>query len=372
MYTWNKHELLAKKLLAKILKKPEFANHYQLLLNQLNLNDSLFNPEEVMVSTKQTEIDFYKSFSKFTTGLEYFSEDTYKAMAEIYVMLEDLKCLEKREDLPHYYLSDKELIEIVREMVKSFHIKEFTETFDKIANPTLHLLNIQKQDLSKTSGSLEYVGGMTLNDPLFNKSYINVFRTYTIEDVEVLFHEVMHSIFYRLMRPIYTKQQNNIYLLQELEGQFGSLYTYDYLSQIGFKKEMDLLKKEYINTIITSSFLFMVNHSLYLTSSNATYNLEDASSFINESLKNKIIITKDELPTYLSFNGLETVTNMISSLIALEIMDKDITPQEKAQLLFDIKCEDSLQLDENLDKFDVNFKDNNFKELRKTYKELHK
>lgn len=71
-------------------------------------------------------------------------------------------------------------------------------------------------------------------------------------------------------------------------------------------------------------------------------------------------------------NGFETLTTMISSLIALEISDKNISVQDKIQLLYDIKSSDSINLDENLDKYKVNFKENNFKVLRKTYEELHK
>lgn len=201
-------------------------------------------------------------------------------------MIENHNAFKLKNDLPKLNLSDEDLIEIVREMVKSLRIKEFTKIYDKIATPTLHRLNIQKNNLKYTAGTLQYVGGITLNDPLFDKSYINIFRNYTIEDVEVLFHEVMHAILYSLMRPIYTKNQNNIYLLQELEGQFGSLYAYEYLSYIGFNKEMKELKNEYIDSILTSSFLFIVNHVLFATSENQTFNLKAAEERINEQLKN--------------------------------------------------------------------------------------
>lgn len=372
MYKWNKHELLAKKLLATILNKPLYKEHYDLILRQLRLEEEQFNPDDILVGTKKENINYLEALRNFTGGLEVLSEDTYLSLAEIFLMIEDHNAFKLKNDLPKLNLSDEDLIEIVREMVKSLRIKKFTKIYDKIATPTLHRLNIQKNNLKYTAGTLQYVGGITLNDPLFDKSYINIFRNYTIEDVEVLFHEIMHAILYSLMRPIYTKNQNNIYLLQELEGQFGSLYAYKYLSYIGFDKEMKELKNEYINSILTSSFLFIVNHVLFATSENQTFNLKAAEERINEQLKIPIILREEELSTYLSMNGFETLTTMISSLIALEISDKNISVQDKIQLLYDIKSSDSINLDENLDKYKVNFKENNFKVLRKTYEELHK
>ena len=371
MYTWNKQELELKRKLALLLRKPEYAKHYELILNQLNLTDELFKPSDIMVNNRPSIIDYYESLSRFSTGLEYLSEDTYMAMAEIFLMIEDHNAFNKKEELNPHFLTDSALIGLVRDMIESFHIKEFNSIYDKISNPTQHRLNIQKNDLSYTAGTLEYVGGITLNDPLFNKSYINIFRNYTIEDAEVLLHEVMHAIYYSLMRPIYTKNKNNIYLLQELEGQFGSLYAYEYLSKQGFTQEMDRLKREYIDGLITSSFLFIVNHVLFATSSNQEFNLDKAMQQINEQLKRPISLSFEELPTYLTLNGLETLTTMISSLIALEILDKDISLQDKVELLTEIKASDSLDLDKNLDKYGVNFKENNFKVLRKTYQELH-
>lgn len=371
MYKWNKRELELKRKLALLLRKPEYAKHYELILNQLNLEDKLFKPEDIMVNNRPSRIDYYESLSRFSTGLQYLSEDTYMAMTEIFLMIEDHNAFRKKEDLKPHFLTDSALVGLVREMVASFNIKEFNDIYDKIATPTLHRLNIQKNNLRHTAGTLEYVGGITLNDPLFDKSYINVFRNYTIEDAEVLFHEVMHAIYYSLMRPIYTKNINNIYLLQELEGQFGSLYAYEYLSKLGFKDEMDILKTEYINSILTSSFLFIVNHVLFATSENQEFNLDKAMEQINEQLRIPISLSYDELPTYLTLNGLETLTTMISSLIALEILDKDISLQDKVELLTNIKASDSINLDENLDKYGVNFKNDSFKTLRKTYQELH-
>ena len=259
MYTWNKRELELKRKLALLLRKPEYAKHYELILNQLNLTDELFKPSDIMVNNRPSTINYYESLSRFSAGLEYLSEDTYMSMAEIFLMIEDHNAFNRKEELNPLLLTNTALIELVRDMIESFHIKEFNSIYDKIINPKEQRLNIQKNDLSYTAGTLEYVGGITLNDPLFDKSYINIFRNYTIEDAEVLLHEVMHAIYYSLMRPIYTKNRNNIYLLQELEGQFGSLYTYEYLSKQGFTREMDILKREYMTNLRLDSYIYCGN-----------------------------------------------------------------------------------------------------------------
>lgn len=369
MYKWNKYELIAKKILAGILRKEAVKEHYDTILRQINLSDNLFNLEDILIQNNN-DASYFDALRRFTTGLEYLSEDTYLAMAEIFLMIEDHSALLKKFTLEENNLTEKELIEIVREMVYSFNIKEFNEIFNKIINPKLHQLNIQK-NMNATIGPIECVNGITLTDPLFDKSFINIFRNYTLEDVEVLFHEIMHAIFYSLMRKIYKKQHNNIYLLQELEGQFASLYSYEYLEKLGFTKEAKQLKTEYIDGILTSSFLFIVNHVLFATSQNQHFDVEAATNRINEQLKHHIVLTNENLPNYLNINGLVTLTTMISSLISLEVLDKDISLQEKADIIYKLKCDDSIELDENIKKNNVDFKENDFKTLRKVYLELH-
>ena len=372
MYRWNKYELILKKLLASLLNKQEYNEHYDLILRQLRLEQELFKPDDILVSTKNDDISYSEALRNFASGLEVLSEDTYLSIAEIFLMIEDHNAFKMSTNLPKIKLTDKELLMLVREMIESLGISEFLRIYDKIITPSQHRLNIQRNDLKYTAGTLEYVGGITLNDPLFDKSYINIFRNYTIEDVEILFHEAMHSIFYSIMRPIYKKDINNIYLLQELEGQFGSLYAYNYLGSIGYKKEAYELKRDYINSILTSSFLFIVNHVLFATSKSQEFDLLAAEKRINEQLKIPIVIKPEELPTYLSMNGFETVTTLISSLIALEILDKDISTKEQIELLYSIKKSDSIMLDRNIKKHEVDFKANNFKTLRKVYEELYK
>ena len=372
MYKWNKYELIAKKFLATILRKQTCKEHYDTILRQIKLDQEQFKSGDILLTTKKEDITYFEALKNFASGLEVFSEDTYMSLAEIFLMIEDHYALKIETKLPEITLTDKELIEIVREMIKSLSIKEFTQIYDKIANPILHRLNIQKNNLKYTAGTLQYVGGITLNDPLFDKSYINIFRNYTIEDAEVLFHESMHAIFYSLMRSFYTKDINNIYILQELEGQVASLYAYEYLSQIGFNEEMKQLKNEYINSILTSSFIFILNHVLFATSKHQQFDLKAAEERINEQLKIPIILKPEELSTYLSIDGYETLTTLISSLIALEIHEKDSSIYEKMELLYNLKKDDSIELDENMRKYNVDFKENNFKTLKKVYEELHK
>ena len=370
MYKWKKQELLAKKILASILNKKDIKDHYDLILRQMDLSEKKFNLEDILILNKKEEINYFEALRRFTTGLEYLSEDIYLSMAEIFMMIEDHEALRHFLKLPKYKLNEQELIDIVSEMIYSFNIKEFNEIYKRIINPKLHQLNIQN-NINETIGAVECINGITLIDPLFKKSYINIFRNYTLEDVEVLFHEVMHAIFYELMRKHYKMNKNNIYLLQELEGQFASLYSYDYLSSIGYKSEAKLLKKDYIDGILTSSFLIIVNHVLFATSINQKFDLSAASKRMNEQLRYPIILTEEQLSECLNINGLVTLTTMISSLISMEIIDKEISLQDKIELLYNLKLDDSIKLDDNMKKYNVDFKANNFKTLIKTYKELH-
>ena len=88
-YKWSKQELLRKRNLALILGKTTYAEHYTLILNQLDLEEEQFKPEDILVNTKENKIDFFEALNKFSTGLEIFSDETYKAMAEIFLMIDE-------------------------------------------------------------------------------------------------------------------------------------------------------------------------------------------------------------------------------------------------------------------------------------------
>ena len=114
MYTWNKSELLAKKILASILRKPLYKEHYDLILRQLHLEQQKFKPDEILVGTKKEIINYKEALNNFASGLNVLSEDTYTSLAEIFLMIEDHNA---------FKIKNKLIINIKKNLLTNFHIK---------------------------------------------------------------------------------------------------------------------------------------------------------------------------------------------------------------------------------------------------------
>lgn len=372
MYTWSKRELELKRILCQLLNKPGYYEHYTSILRQLDLSTKEFNLEDIMIAEEDQNVNINLATARFKTGLEYISEDIYESLIDLYFSFGAYNMFADEPHLNQISINDDDLVALVYDMIQRTGISEFIKIYQKIIDRRRHILNIQNNDTACTTGAIQGIGGITLNDPLFKKSYINIFRTHTIADVEVLFHESMHAIFYELMYNHY-KRNPDIRLLHELEGQVGSLYTYQYLRTIGYKNEADILLKDYLDNLLTTTFLLVINHALHVTAKYEEFCLPAASAMINSRLTNKTITLKEEgLPKYTAFYGYENITTLISSLIALEIIEKDATPEEKFILLYGLKKDDSEDIETNMKAYDVDYRKNSYKTLRKVFQELQK
>lgn len=358
-YSWNIKELKRKKLLASLYKGKRYLNQYQSIINSIDIKKDNFNKEDILVIDEIKNISFDEAIKMFSAGLEYVPEDLYEIFTDVFICFEDIYALSETFKYEKINISNDELINICYEIISSMGIREYIEYFEQIINPNKHILNIQEEMPSACEGISHRVGGVTYIDPLFDKSYINIFRSYTIQDIEYLIHESFHAIYNHILRDKGIKSP----LLNELEGLYASIYTNNYLSHTQYKDEALKSRKDEINTQITNSYLLMINHILYITSRNKEFKLDKANEYLDSlSDTTKIKILPEELDKYLSVIGFELIEYMFGYFTALDLISlNDIEYSDR--MLLKILSNDSDSIMDNLRKHNVTFMDdglNNF------------
>lgn len=365
-YSWNLKRIQQYKKLYQLLKYQKGIEQYQLLET---IKKQTFNLEDVLIQEEKESIDFESLKYFFGIGIEYIPSILYKSITDFFFWCEDLSCLEEPEKLKTLNISIDDIITITHDIIASTNNKTVLQIFNSLIKSHKNLINFQDV-IELPKGATESLGGITTRVPFNKKSYINVFRNHTIEDIEMFTHEVFHYIYNYLLYSAYKKP--DIRMLGELEGQFGSIYATRFLSRYDLKEESEKLQKNHFNSIITSSYLVMINHILFVTSKNNEFDLTAANKMLNERLtKINIEIPESDLPKYLTVQGFEKITNIISYLIALELINSNLSLSDMLNIMYSLKYNDSTHLLENLQNHDINFYQdyNNFiKEYSLTHK----
>ncbi len=365
-YKWNENNLQLKLKIANILKLNNLSEYYQDLLNHINIQEQLdFNKEDIKLKDKLSNIDYDECFNNYIRGLYYIPDELYEDMLDLFTWFEDFNSLHSIPKYQTINLSNDELVTLTHDIIASLKNKEALKIFNKLIKS--NNLNIQKTGLNTTTPT-ERLGGLTYLHPYSRKSVVNLFRANTIEDIETLTHESFHFIYNYLLHQYY--QTPNIHMLTELEGQYGSIYAIKYLEQINYP-DVELLKKDQIDSILKSSFLLMVNHTLFKTANKSEFNLKLCEEELNKIFQSvKVSILPDELPEYLTISGFETITDMISYLVALEL-SKNYEPSLALSKIASLKLNDSTNLLTTFQNENINFLNDGYKDFIKEYKLTH-
>lgn len=362
MYRWNLIEINLKRLLTLFLGDFLLYEHYNSIINQADLSKHTYTPSDILTSEIPDTINVHAAKHQFTANLELISEEIYLSLLDIYFKIGAYKNINDPLTLPKIELSDDDLIAIVHDIIASTQIIEYDQIYKRIKSKWHHYLNIQSGTIVEEVVKHQGISGLTLKDSFSKKSYINIFRTHTLTDIEVLFHETMHAIYYELLY----RQKPVHYLLHELEGQLGSIYTYEYLANLGFQTESKALLQDYLDNLYTGTYLLVVNHALLATADNESFNISASEAMINEYLVGrKLKINKSELPKIISCNAYSSITYLLASLIALEIHSKDIDTPSKFLKLHQIETSPLNDIEAIMNLHDVDYRKNDFQTLRK-------
>lgn len=367
IYTWNKTDIKKYLTLSKILRNKNNIDHFNTILSLIS-EDKKINKNDILLLDKKEEIDFLDSFKIFITGLEYIPEDLYSDITDMFTWFEDYDGLSNRLEYKDLKLSNNDIINIAYEIIASMKNKELLDSFKTLITPSNHLLHITSSS-SDTSTVTSKLGGITFRNPYNKNGYVIEFRNNTIEDIEILVHEFMHFFYGNLLHKCFANKGAKC--LTELEGQYASIYSERYLEKI-FKEEALKLRKNQIDTILTSSYLLMVNQALFQTSKDKSFDLQSAANLVNKHLsKGKISILPEELTSYLTVQGFQDMTNILSYIVSLEIINEDL-PNDALNLIYNLKFEDGSNITSLLNKYGFHFQNDEYKDLKKEYILTHK
>ena len=265
-YTWNIKEIREKlKYVSQRLKKETNSNQKEILMHSLLTYINLLHTIDIK------NLKFTSLMDRFTQGrFSLIRDKKYKEISDIvfdfkdYVYDDDLlinlcqniknsSFQSKEEPLASLKLSPQELIEISKGFYKWLGDKEIYDYASEMLDNKSHL---QFKNLKYQENDFGIASGMTYYDPLFEEAYIGITQEFTLFDAQVLNHEVMHSIDFRMHQKLLS---NNYYGFHEVPTYTIDYLFFDYLEEKGYDlTEINKLKDrktEYVSRLASYSLL---------------------------------------------------------------------------------------------------------------------
>lgn len=163
--------------------------------------------------------------------------------------------IEEQVPLTKITIRDEEIVKLSKKFYEKLNNPIIEQLAMKIlSDPTaINITNI-------TRDGFEDFGGITYNDYVFDKSYINVQRSNTLFDFQVLNHEVMHGVDFYIHKKIPSK---NYFGFHEVPTYTIDYLFLDFMEEIEFDSaEVDILKRkkmEYLSGLAQITLLQIKN-----------------------------------------------------------------------------------------------------------------
>lgn len=228
-------------------------------------------------------------------------------------------------------MSNDDLFYIVKDIFYSLDNKKIKYLFDKFATKDLIHIAFNRFDFND-------FGGIMLNDSKNNIPYSFVLRNNTLEDIDRLTHEIGHMIF--RYDENYDYNDTNKVFLSEVEGNF-----FDYLS-------FDKINELFSNNIDTK---IMLQRKINISK-------ECINEFIKNMEKEKKFLLEDEVK--------DDAIDIISFFVSIDLFNQYRLDKEKS--LYDLENIikiNSNNINKDLEKYDVTYFKDDFKNIKKLIKE---
>lgn len=203
--------------------------------------------------------------------------------------------VEDTEMLTEFSISEEQIVEVSKKFYQTLGVPQIEQLSQKI------LSDPSAMNITRTNRTgFEDFGGITYNDYIFNKSYVNIQKTNTIFDFQALNHEVMHGIDFYTHQKVHSK---NYFGFHEIPT-----YTIDYLflefmNDLGFdEQQVAILQERKVNYLSSLAQITLLQLKTQLIS--------------NYGYKNSISPTYDMLKNALTPQILKQLLEIESGLIA--------------------------------------------------------
>lgn len=218
---WYKHELIYyEKVLNRLLNNT--SSDYNRIKDNLEIIKQIWEKEKISLNIEDILLKDYLDLSK-TKFLWKPIEESARLDSSF---IPNLKVKE-------IDFTNKELFELIHDFFKNATNKEIYELFLKIYNQNKKSIHIIDKDYSYP--------GDTLYIDYFNKTYIQVYKDHTFEDLTTLAHEFGHAIQFNSNYNINYFKDLNVYL--EIVSIFFELLCCEYFYKSEFK--LNALASEY-------------------------------------------------------------------------------------------------------------------------------
>ncbi len=360
-YRWRKSELRFKQLCSFFLKDPYYTYLVNSLLKQANLKHPKSHLEKYDLNAENYSFSSQKKY--FYEDIDFIPAPIITKLKDLYLTWEDISYFKQKFILPERIFTIKDLMCMLDDVINNINNPDILRVYRRLIKKSNHTYNIQ--DGNKNRRGELIITGMTIFDYIFNKNYINLLREYNIEDFTTLVHETMHAILnILLVEAEMDYEEGKLFL--EVEGNFGTALSWDYLKKAGYSQDVLLSKLSHIDSTLFLSLALFIG-DLYFSSDERE--IEQIAAEANKIIApdRQTDIEKD-LSSYICFPAVDLVSNIIDYLTVLEIMKRPL--DEATNAIIDIRLHNNNDLIATLKKHHINFLDDDFATLKKEFNHI--
>jgi len=288
-----------------------------------NLLDKLTNNN---FSSKR-EADLAKLEVELMVGDEaYLSDEHLKFLLQLCNNISEKEIPELDENsFTSMQVSKESLMELSKRFYASLQDKEILELSNKLLDDesSINFSNVARRGMSDCSG-------LTFNDYIFDKSYINVTRQNNIFDYQIFNHEIMHGIDFYMKKKV---PSENYYGFHEVPTYTIDYLFIDYLEENGLDpNEVQILRKQkdnYLHSLATITQTQIKTQLMrkygFKNSTNPT--IEQIREILNPQLKKQLLEIQCGVMAY----GLkeQIKENREYGILHLKEFMKSIIPKEQ-------------------------------------------
>lgn len=276
-------------------------------------------------SKKEIEIGKLE-YELFFGDEAYLSDEYLKFLLQLCNNISEKEIPELDENsFTSMQVSKESLMELSKRFYASLQDKEILELSNKLLDDesSINFSNVARRGMSDCSG-------LTFNDYIFDKSYINVTRQNNIFDYQIFNHEIMHGIDFYMKKKV---PSENYYGFHEVPTYTIDYLFIDYLEENGLDpNEVQILRKQkdnYLHSLATITQTQIKTQLMrkygFKNSTNPT--IEQIREILNPQLKKQLLEIQSGVMAY----GLkeQIKENREYGILHLKEFIKSIIPKEQ-------------------------------------------
>ena len=319
-YKWSERVILSKLREAVKARNDYAVKFYYGLLKNKNITKDNYDVTSLAIMERPAKLDYCAFYSTYYLNFSNLPKEVRKQINKVGTITRDRYQYQRSDYHANNRItySDDDLVTMTHDLFLLFKDPRITRCIGKICNPKNHMIQIIDTDDYDITNSYLAVKGITTS--LGKETYVEVFRDHTITDFRAFVHECFHAIRAMLYGDYDNERVDLVNYFAELEGRFGDRMAAEYLRYIKEYRMADNLRIESLYNVLQDVYLNRIIQTILSFSNGNRFDMKRVKEYLSREA-NIDIKTKDDLTKYMTINGFDAYTNVLSYLIVLDIFN---------------------------------------------------